>query len=61
MMMQWHDKREIIILSTVHTGQMMDTGRTQHGTEDPLLKPDLVPDYNDSMLLVDRADMMEHF
>ena len=49
------------MLSTVHTGQMMDTGRTQHGTEDAVLKPGLVLDYNDNMRLVDKVDMMVSF
>ena len=49
MMVQWHDKREVIMLSTIHTGQMMDTGRTQHRTEDAVLKPGLVLNYNDNM------------
>ena len=61
MVVQWHDKRNVIMLSTIHTGQMMDTGRTRHGTEDPILKPDLVLDYNDNMRLVDKADMMVSF
>ena len=49
------------MLSTIHTGQMMDTGRTRHGTEDPMLKPDLVLYYNDNMRPVDKADMMISF
>ena len=39
----------------------MDTGRTRHGTEDPILKPDLVLDYNDNMRLVDKADKRVSF
>ena len=61
MVMQWHDKRNVIMLSTIHTGQMMDTGRTRHGTEDPILKPDLVLDYNDNIRLVDKANMIVSF
>ena len=49
------------MLSTMHTGKKMDTDRTRHRSEDPVLKPDLVLNYNDNMRLVDKADMMVSF
>lgn len=56
--MRWHDKREVTMLSTLHMGEMADSGKTDYRTGERILKPDLVLDYNTNMRLVDKADMM---
>ena len=59
--MQWHDKREVIMLSTLHTGKMMTTGKVNYRTGEVIKKSDLVIDYTANMRLVDKADMMVIF
>ena len=54
---KWHDKREVHLLSTVHTGRMLTTGKIHCQTRKPILKPDVIIDYNTNMRLIDKADM----
>lgn len=56
--LQWVDKRPVNILTTVHTGDLQDSGRVDHHTQEPVKKPDAVIDYNINMRLVDKSDMM---
>ncbi|KAK4318076.1 hypothetical protein Pmani_010902 [Petrolisthes manimaculis] len=56
--MKWHDKRPVHMLTTVHKGEMLDSGRVDRDTGNPILKPDVVFDYNINMRLVDKSDMM---
>lgn len=54
---KWHDKREVHLLSTVHTGQMKDTKKIHWKTKEHIFKPDIVIDYNINMRLAVKADM----
>ena len=54
----WHDKRVVKLLSTVHMGELQDSGKIDHQTGLPRLKPDAVKEYNKNMRLVDKSDMM---
>ncbi|KAK8373591.1 hypothetical protein O3P69_011740 [Scylla paramamosain] len=56
--LQWVDKRPVNILTTVHTGDLQDSGKVDHHTQEPVKKPDAVIDYNINMRLVDKSDMM---
>lgn len=55
---RWHDKRAVHMLTTVHKGEMIPTGKVEYGTGNPILKPDVVLDYNVNMRLIDKSDMM---
>ena len=55
--MKYKDKREIRLLSTVHEGKMANTGKEHWLSKEPILKPDIVIDYNLNMRLVDKSDM----
>lgn len=57
LVVKWPDKREVHLHSTAHTGQMKDTDKIHHTTNEPIFKPDVVNDYNINMRLVDKADM----
>ncbi|KAK8382109.1 hypothetical protein O3P69_015220 [Scylla paramamosain] len=57
--LQWVDKRPVNILTTVHTGDLQDSGKVDHHTQEPVKKPDAVIDYNINMRLVDKSDMMQ--
>ena len=54
---RWKDKRDITLLSTIHTGRMVDTGKVNRETQEPIMKPDVVIDYTKNMRLVDKSDM----
>ncbi|KAG8222624.1 hypothetical protein J437_LFUL002618 [Ladona fulva] len=56
--MKWHNKRDVCILSTVHKGQLMDSGKKNFETNEVIFKPDAVVDYIKNMRLVDKLDMM---
>jgi hypothetical protein len=56
--MKWHDKRDVCVLSTIHMGQMVDSGKKCHRTNNVIFKPDAVVDYVKNMRLVDKSDMM---
>ncbi|XP_069167652.1 piggyBac transposable element-derived protein 4-like [Procambarus clarkii] len=55
---QWKDRHEVNMLTTIHTGAMLDTGKDNFQTHNPMYKPDCVIDYNMNMRLVDKCDMM---
>ncbi|XP_050717184.1 piggyBac transposable element-derived protein 4-like [Eriocheir sinensis] len=52
----WHDKRDVTMLTTVHQGHMQDTDKEGHRTHERIRKPDAVIDYNGNMRLVDKSD-----
>lgn len=54
---QWRDKREVNFLSTIHTGEMQDSGKRDYRTGDRIMKPDVVLDYTQHMRTVDKSDM----
>ena len=57
MALKWHDKKEVTMLSTVHDkAGMTNTGKKRRTTNDPLVKPKAVIDYNKGMGGVDRMD-----
>lgn len=55
---KWHDRREVHILTTLHTEEKEATGKTNRMTGEPILKPKAVIDYNKNMGSVDKSDMM---
>ena len=55
---RWHDKREVDMLSTLHTGKMKRTQKVDWTTGEVVKKPDMNTDYTNNMRLVDKSDMM---
>ena len=55
--MKWRDKRDVMMLSTVHTGKVMDSSKVNRRGEH-VKKPDCVIDYNQHMCGVDRMDQL---
>ena len=55
------DKRQVLLLSTVHKGDMIDTNKKNRLTGEVIRKPDAICDYNKHMRLVDKADMMSSY
>jgi len=53
----WHDKRDVRMLSTVHTPVIVETNKVDHKTKEKIRKPQCVVDYIKSMGAVDKSDM----
>ncbi|KAJ8370085.1 hypothetical protein SKAU_G00101130 [Synaphobranchus kaupii] len=58
---KWQDKRDVNFLTTVHPSSMTQSGRLDHFTGEPKVKPACVLDYNKKMGAVDRVDMITSF
>lgn len=56
--LKWKDKRDVHMLSTMHTGSMAETGKINFKTGQPIIKPKCVLDYNVNMGAVDKTDML---
>ncbi|XP_042234903.1 piggyBac transposable element-derived protein 4-like [Homarus americanus] len=54
---RWHDKRTVQMMSTMHKGKMVDSGKRDRATGEVVKKPEAVVDYNVNMRLVDKSDM----
>jgi hypothetical protein len=57
----WRDKRDVTMLSTIHTAEFVETGKTDYRTGAPKTKPSAADDYSKNMGKVDRSDMMISF
>lgn len=55
---KWHDKRDVLTLSTKHTGEMI-TMRTRRNAETE--KPDVVIDYNTCKAFIDLSDQIKAY
>ena len=55
------DKRQVLMLSTAHKGELIDTRKTDRRTGAVVKKPIVICDYNINMRLVDKADMMSSY
>ena len=59
MTMRWNDpyktksNKVVSLMSTRHTGAVIDSGKIHHSTDRPILKPDVIVSYNKSMGGVD--------
>lgn len=55
---RWMHNKEVRMLSTIHKGEMQDSGKVDKKTQQRVDKPDAVLDYNVNMRLIDKKDMM---
>ncbi|KAK2574752.1 hypothetical protein KPH14_013001 [Odynerus spinipes] len=58
LVLKWRDKKDVWMLSTIHEPKMVETGRRNHITGLPKLKPECVVNYNIKMGSVDHVDMV---
>ena len=58
---KWHDKRDVHILSSVHSGTMVPTGKVDYATGRVVNKPCCVLQYNHKMGSVDNLDQHNTF
>ncbi|CAF1349211.1 unnamed protein product [Didymodactylos carnosus] len=59
--LRWYDKREINMLTTIHNDDMIRTEKINHITNEPVVKPRCIVDYNSNMGAVDNTDMQVSF
>jgi len=59
--MKYHDKREVFMLSSVHSPEMQETGKYDRNTNREIHKPKCIIDYNSNMGAVDQVDMQITF
>nr|XP_045620189.1 piggyBac transposable element-derived protein 4-like isoform X1 [Procambarus clarkii]XP_045620190.1 piggyBac transposable element-derived protein 4-like isoform X1 [Procambarus clarkii] len=58
LLVRWKERREVNMLTTVHTGTMVKSGKVNRVTKERIYKPDCVMDYNTNMLFTDKCDVM---
>jgi hypothetical protein len=46
MLVRWRDKRELCMLTTLHTDSMKQSGKVDSTTNTPVIKPECVMNYN---------------
>ncbi|CAF4493863.1 unnamed protein product, partial [Didymodactylos carnosus] len=59
--LKWFDKREGIMLSTIHEPRIQFTGKNDPKTKRPIQKPVSVIDYNSNRGAIDKVDMQTSF
>lgn len=59
-MAKWHDKRDVVMLSTKHGIEMIDTGKKNRNNE-PILKPQIIIDYNSEKAGIDLSDQLSNY
>lgn len=57
---KWHDKRDVAMLSTKHGIEMIDTGKKNRNDE-PILKPQIIIDYNSGKAGIDLSDQLSSY
>lgn len=56
--LKWMDKREVLVLSSCHSAEYVETKKSDVKTGAPILKPSVIVDYNRIMGAVDKTDMI---
>ena len=59
--LKWKDKREVYMLSSAHTPEMVESRKLDSRTKRPIMIPKCVSDYNLNMGAVDKVDMQISF
>jgi len=55
---KWHDKRDVMLLSTMHTNEFAPSDKVNHNTGKNVFKPITILDYKENMGSIDWTDMM---
>ena len=58
--LKWKDKRDVLMLSTMHPGRIVQTDRLNRRQEQ-VQKPDCILDYNKYMCGIDRSDQLASY
>ncbi|KAI4480732.1 hypothetical protein M0802_014124 [Mischocyttarus mexicanus] len=55
--LKWRVKRDVLMLSTFYTSELVSTEKRNYRTQEIICKPKCIVDYNSSMDAVDKCDM----
>lgn len=58
---RWHDKRLVYMLSTMHSGVEVWTGKRNYKDNTPIYKPEVIVDYTNKMGGVDMSDQLMNY
>jgi hypothetical protein len=58
MAMKWHDRQDVRMLSTLHSDEIVNTGKHDWKTKQPIMKPKCIVDYIRKMGATDQTDML---
>ena len=58
---KWKDKRDVFMITTVHTADMISTSKIDAKTQREIMKPKCIKEYNQNMGAVDKVDMQISF
>jgi hypothetical protein len=58
MAMKYYDKKDVWMLTTVHSDNVVETKKIDYKTKKPKIKPACIVDYNNLMGTVDKIDMI---
>lgn len=58
LVVRWVDKRQVLMITSEHVDEMVDSGKVHYQTAQKIMKPVCVQEYNFNMGSVDRSDMM---
>ena len=61
MALKWQDKREVIMLSSIHKSRMIKTRKSDWKTQKVIEKPECIVRYDENMGFVDKTDMQISF
>ncbi|XP_055924618.1 piggyBac transposable element-derived protein 4-like [Argiope bruennichi] len=50
------DRREVLVISTMHDAKLLDTGKKDRATSNPIMKPECIVEYNKNMGGIDLSD-----
>ncbi|XP_032682010.1 piggyBac transposable element-derived protein 4-like [Odontomachus brunneus] len=56
MVIKWMDKKEVYVLTSIHEHQFCKTGRKNYKTNEDIIKPVCIVDYNKNMGKIDDID-----
>ncbi|CAF1401911.1 unnamed protein product [Adineta ricciae] len=59
--LKWYDRREVNMLTTIHNDDMIITGKINQRTNEPIVKPLCIVEYNSNMGAIDKTDMQISF
>lgn len=55
---KWHDKRDVRMLNTMHSNEMVTTDKIDRKSGETIVKPQCVVEYNKNMGAVDKTDLL---
>lgn len=57
LVIRWHDKHNVNKFTTIHIGEMVDSGQVNRATRERIMKPNAVVNYTYSVCQVDTSDI----